>query len=157
MHKALHCTAFLVYILHHMFCCLCRSLPMSPRSLQLPLQGQPLSKVSGWRRLMRSLKDKEPNIGWKLYDVIEAHCYIVDTRGTDCEQICSRINNNWCRTFRLHRPLSTAYKTESYILCWQLRKRSYVHNNVQMLVWTYVSGTTPATKRVISYPTQGRP
>ena len=31
---------------------------------------------------------------------------------TDREQICSRINNNDCRTFRAHSPLSTAYKTD---------------------------------------------
>ena len=30
---------------------------------------------------------------------------------TDREQIRSRINNNWCRTFWSRRPLSTAYKT----------------------------------------------
>ena len=27
-------------------------------------------------------------------DVVEAHCYVVDIGGTDCEQICKRINNN---------------------------------------------------------------
>ena len=41
-------------------------------------------------------------------DVVEAHCYVVDIGQTDREQICSRINNNWCRTFRPRRPLSTA-------------------------------------------------
>ena len=35
-----------------------------------------------------------------LYDVIEAHCYVVNIRQTDCEQIRSRIINNWCRMFR---------------------------------------------------------
>ena len=35
-------------------------------------------------------------------------------RRTDCEQICSGINNNVCRMFRPHRPLSTAYKTILY-------------------------------------------
>ena len=34
------------------------------------------------------------------FDVLEAHCYVVDVGRTDREQICSRINNNWCRTFR---------------------------------------------------------
>ena len=56
-------------------------------------------------------------IGWKfckyLYnDIVEAHCYFVDIRRTDREQIRSRINNNDCRTFRPRRPLSTAYRTK---------------------------------------------
>ena len=46
-----------------------------------------------------------------MFDVVEAHCYVVDIGRTDREQIRSRINNNWCRTFRPRRPLSTAYKT----------------------------------------------
>ena len=46
-----------------------------------------------------------------INDVIEAHCYVVDIEWTDREQIRSRINNNWCRTFQPRRPLSTAYKT----------------------------------------------
>ena len=48
------------------------------------------------------------------HDIVEAHCYFVDIGQTDREQIRSRINNNDCRTFRLRRPLSTAYKT---VLC----------------------------------------
>ena len=45
-------------------------------------------------------------------------------RWTDCEQIHSRIDNIWCRTFRLHRPLSTVYKTrqnciQSFVRSWQ--------------------------------------
>ena len=47
-------------------------------------------------------------------DIVEAHCYFVDIGRTDREQIRSRINNNDCRTFRPRRPLSTAYRTESY-------------------------------------------
>ena len=34
------------------------------------------------------------------------HCYVVNYGQNDCEQIHSRIKNNWCRTFRPHRPLS---------------------------------------------------
>ena len=34
-------------------------------------------------------------------DIVEAHCYFVDIRQTDREQIRSRINNNDCRMFRL--------------------------------------------------------
>ena len=30
----------------------------------------------------------------KIYDVVEAHCYVVNIRRTDHEQIRSRINNN---------------------------------------------------------------
>ena len=45
-------------------------------------------------------------------DIVEAHCYFVNMGRTDREQICSRINNNDCRTFRLRRPLSTAYRTD---------------------------------------------
>ena len=30
---------------------------------------------------------------------VEAHCYVVDIRQTDCEQMRSRINNNGCRMF----------------------------------------------------------
>ena len=40
-----------------------------------------------------------------IHDVVEAHCYVVDIGRTSCEQICGRINNNWCRTFQLRRPL----------------------------------------------------
>ena len=29
-----------------------------------------------------------------IFDVVEAHCYFVDIRQTNCEQIRSRINNN---------------------------------------------------------------
>ena len=32
-------------------------------------------------------------------NVVEASCFIVNIGWTDCEQICSRINNNWCRSF----------------------------------------------------------
>ena len=39
-------------------------------------------------------------------DMVEAHCYFVDIGRTDREQICSRINNNGCRTFQPQRPLS---------------------------------------------------
>ena len=39
-------------------------------------------------------------------------------RRTDREQLCSRINSNWRRTFRPCRPLSTAYKTQSCINCY---------------------------------------
>ena len=41
-------------------------------------------------------------------DIVEAHCYFVDIRRTDPEQIRSRINNNDCRTLRPRRPLSIA-------------------------------------------------
>ena len=47
-----------------------------------------------------------------VYDIVEAHCYFVDIGRTDHEQICSRINNNDCRTFRPRRTLSTAYRTK---------------------------------------------
>ena len=42
---------------------------------------------------------------------------------TDREQIRSRINNNDCRTFRLRRPLSTAYRTfdSHHLTCPQSR------------------------------------
>ena len=46
------------------------------------------------------------------HDVVEAHCYFVDIRQTDCEQIRSRINNTDCRMLRPCWPLSTAFKTE---------------------------------------------
>ena len=47
-----------------------------------------------------------------VYDVVEAHCYVVNIGQTDRELIRSRINNNWCRTFRPHRPLSTMFCTQ---------------------------------------------
>ena len=49
---------------------------------------------------------------YKYLDIVEAHCYFVDIGRTDLEQICSRINNNDCRTFRPRRPLSTVYRTK---------------------------------------------
>ena len=52
------------------------------------------------------------------YDVIEAHCCVVDIRGTDHEQIDSRINSNWCWTFRPRRLLSTVSRS------WQKPTRS---------------------------------
>ena len=63
-------------------------------------------------------------------DVVEAHCYVVDIGRTDHEQIRSRINNNWCRTFQPHRPLSTAYKTG--ILIFALQKGSILQ---VMTIW----------------------
>ena len=55
-------------------------------------------------------------------DVVEAHCYVVDIGRTDREQIRSRINNNWCRTFRRGQfctQLTKAYVAEtSHISCY---------------------------------------
>ena len=34
------------------------------------------------------------NLWLVWFDVVEAHCYVVDIGRTDCEQICSRIKNN---------------------------------------------------------------
>ena len=45
-------------------------------------------------------------------------------RQTDCELMRSRINNNWCRASRPHRPLSTAYKTIWYAVDKGLRGRT---------------------------------
>ena len=55
--------------------------------------------------------------GLQLLNVVEAHCYFVNIGRTDSEQICSRMNNNNCRTFRPRRPLSNAYK--HFVRSWQ--------------------------------------
>ena len=70
------------------------------------------------------------------YDITKwwGHCYVVNTRWTDCEQIHSRINNNWCRTFRPHRPLSTAYKTVLYAVDKGLRGRNVLHQLLLILL-----------------------
>ena len=52
-----------------------------------------------------------------IYDIVEAHCCFVDIGQTDCEQICSRINNNDCRTFQPRRPLTTVYKSFDQNYC----------------------------------------
>ena len=44
-----------------------------------------------------SSMDFGPNEREKDNDVVVAHCYFVDIGLTDCEQICSRGNNNNCR------------------------------------------------------------
>ena len=54
----------------------------------------------------------------KYSGVVEAHCYVVNIGQTDRGQMRSWINNNWCRTFRPCRPLSTACKA----FCRQLTK-----------------------------------
>ena len=57
----------------------------------------------------------------QICDVVEAHCYVVDIGRTDHEQIRSRINNNWCRTFQLQfcMQLTKAYVAEtSCIICY---------------------------------------
>ena len=41
------------------------------------------------------------------HDVVEAHCYFVNIGRTACEQIRSRINNNWCT------QLTKAYMAET--------------------------------------------
>ena len=69
-----------------------------------------------------------------ISNVVEAHSYIVDIGQTDREQIRSRINNNWCRTFRPHRPLSTAYKTVLYAVDKGLRGRNALHQLLLILL-----------------------
>ena len=62
---------------------------------------------------------------WYLkYTYTQTHTHI---KWTDCEQICSRISNNWCRTFRPRRPLSTVYKTVLYTVDKGLRGRNVLH------------------------------
>ena len=48
---------------------------------------------------------------YTLYDVVEAHCYVVNIGRTDHEHTHSKTNNSWCKTFWLCRPLSIAYKS----------------------------------------------
>ena len=64
---------------------------------------------------------------------------------TDHEQIRSRINNNWCRTFQPRRPLSAAYKTQLTQFGTQLTK-AYCHPSSVLCVacfWTRVMSCLP--------------
>ena len=70
-------------------------------------------------------------------DVLEAHCYFVDTRATDREQIRSRINSNDCRTFWPHRPLTTVYKTVLCAVVKGLRGRNILQSLLSILLCTY--------------------
>ena len=47
-------------------------------------------------------------------DVVEAHCYVVDIRRTNREQIRSRIHNNWCKT---EAYVAETFCTSSYWFC----------------------------------------
>ena len=85
-----------------------------------------------------------------LLDVVETHCYDVDIERTDCEQIRSRINNNWCRIFWPHRPLSTVYKT--LLFSWVLYAvdkglcgRNVVHHLLLILLHICSQSVCPLT------------
>ena len=69
-----------------------------------------------------------------IYNVVEAHCYVLDIGPTDREQIHSRINNNWCRMFWPRRPLSTAYKTVLYAVDKGLCGRNVLHQFLLILL-----------------------
>ena len=87
-----------------------------------PLQHPPpllLSHVYSQRRKEEEVQYHNTNMRhqytFKL--ILPQLTPLEDIGRTDREQIRSRINNNWCRTFRPHRPLSTAYKTVRLLLC----------------------------------------
>ena len=81
---------------------------------------------------------------------VEAHCYVVDIRRTDCEQIRSRIINNGCRMFWPHsqkpmppkRPASVVVDSAAYLLTISspdqalanaLRCVDYQHTNIEAI------------------------
>ena len=84
-------------------------------------------------------------------DVVEAHCYIVNIGRTDGEQIRSRINNNWCRMFWPHRPLSTLYKTVLYAVDKGLCGRNVLHQLLSILLCICLRSVCPSASPVIAH------
>ena len=76
---------------------------------------------------------------WNIFQVVAHSLTAFYSIGqTDCEQIRSRINNNWCKTFRPHRPLSTAYKTVLRLEWLSEYNNNICNNQLALYVQSYI-------------------